>query len=287
VSTKGIILAGGAGSRLYPATLGQNSKQLLPVYDKPMIYYPISLLMLAGVREILIITSPDYMRNLTSLIEGGSQWGLDVHFARQREPRGLPQAYTIAKHWLGGGPSVLVLGDNIFHGHGMPDQLSEHVRRPHGATVFTKPMPQSHKYGVLRKDKLPWKVVEKPEGSHHEPVVTGLYVMDGSAPEIAEGLEPSARGELEIADLLNHYADGANLQEEQLGRGIAWFDAGNPAELLETSLYVKAIQDRQGAQIACLEEIALNQGWITREEARESVQGIPGEYGDYVRRLVD
>ncbi len=229
---KGIILAGGTGSRLFPITHG-TSKQLLPVYDKPLLYYPLSLLMLAGIREITVITSSERMHALKSVLLFGHQWGVNFHFQCQDKPRGLPEAYLLAEKWLDGDASTLILGDNIYHGHGMPTQLANWCSGTQlavaGATIFTKPMTESHKYGVLRVGGL---IVEKPEGSFNEPVVTGLYVADGRAPTFARALKPSKRGELEIADLLNAYGETGELHEEKLGRGIAWFDAGNPSELL-------------------------------------------------------
>ena len=266
---KGIVLAGGSGTRLHPATLAVN-KQLLPVYDKPMIYYPLSVLMLAGIRDVLIISSPEYLDNYKRLFADGSAFGLQMSYAEQPSPHGLAQAFTIGADFIGDDNVALVLGDNIFFGAHLTDLLASAVARTHGATVFSYRVEDPTRYGVveLTEDGRAFSLEEKPvkPKSHH--VVTGLYFYDNRAVEYARNLKPSARGELEITDLNRLYMEAGDLYVEQMGRGYAWLDTGTHDSLLEASEFVRTLQHRQGIQIACLEEIAYLQGWISKEEAR-------------------
>lgn len=267
---KGIILAGGSGTRLHPATLAVN-KQLLPVYDKPMIYYPLSVLMLAGIRDILIISSPEYLDNYRRLFEDGAPFGLSISYADQPRPEGLAQAFTIGADFIGDDDVALVLGDNIFFGAHLTDLLASAVARKGRATVFSYRVEDPERYGVveLGEDGRALSLEEKPAKpkSHH--AVTGLYFYDNRVVQFARDLKPSARGELEITDLNRIYMDAGDLYVEQMGRGYAWLDTGTHDSLLEASEFVRTIQHRQGIQIACLEEIAFQQGFITAEKARE------------------
>jgi glucose-1-phosphate thymidylyltransferase len=266
---KGIILAGGSGTRLHPATLAVN-KQLLPVYDKPMIYYPLSVLMLAGIREVLIISSPEYLYNYKRLFADGSAFGLQISYAEQPSPDGLAQAFTIGADFIGDDNVALVLGDNIFFGAHLTDLLASAVARTKGATVFSYRVEDPSRYGVveLAKDGRALSLEEKPAQpkSHH--AVTGLYFYDNRVVDYARNLKPSARGELEITDLNRLYMEAGDLYVEQMGRGYAWLDTGTHDSLLEASEFVRTLQHRQGIQIACLEEIAFFQGWISENEAR-------------------
>jgi glucose-1-phosphate thymidylyltransferase len=268
---KGIILAGGTGSRLHPATLAVN-KQLLPVYDKPMIYYPLSVLMLAGIREILIISSPEFLGNYKSLFGDGSDFGLAISYAEQPKPEGLAQAFTIGADFIGSDNVALVLGDNIFFGAHLTDLLESAVARTEGATVFSYHVPDPERYGVVEfgEGSRAISLEEKPASpkSHH--AVTGLYFYDNKVVEYARALKPSPRGELEITDLNRLYMEAGTLYVEQMGRGYAWLDTGTHDSLLEASEFVRTIQHRQGIQVACLEEIAYLKGFTTREhtEAR-------------------
>jgi glucose-1-phosphate thymidylyltransferase len=266
---KGIILAGGSGTRLHPATLAVN-KQLLPVYDKPMIYYPLSVLMLAGIREVLIISSPEYLDNYKRLFADGSAFGLQMSYAEQPSPDGLAQAFTIGADFIGDDNVALVLGDNIFFGAHLTDLLASAVARTKGATVFSYRVEDPERYGVveLAEDGRALSLEEKPAQpkSHH--AVTGLYFYDNRVVEYARNLKPSARGELEITDLNRLYMEAGDLYVEQMGRGYAWLDTGTHDSLLEASEFVRTLQHRQGIQIACLEEIAYLQGWISEAEAR-------------------
>ena len=266
---KGIILAGGSGTRLHPATLAVN-KQLLPVYDKPMIYYPLSVLMLAGIRDILIISSPEYLGNYQRLFDDGSAFGLNISYAEQPRPEGLAQAFTIGADFIGDDAVALVLGDNIFFGAHLGDLLASAVARPSGATVFSYRVEDPERYGVveLAEDGRALSLEEKPANpkSHH--AVTGLYFYDNRVVEYARNLEPSARGELEITDLNRLYMEAGDLYVEQMGRGYAWLDTGTHDSLLEASEFVRTLQHRQGIQIACLEEIAFEMGFISADQAR-------------------
>jgi glucose-1-phosphate thymidylyltransferase len=266
---KGIVLAGGSGTRLHPATLAVN-KQLLPVYDKPMIYYPLSVLMLAGIRDILIISSPEYLGNYKSLFGDGEMLGLRLSYAEQAKPEGLAQAFTIGAEFIGDDNVALVLGDNIFFGAHLTDLLASAVARKNGATVFSYRVEDPERYGVveLGEGGKALSLEEKPENpkSHH--AVTGLYFYDNRVVEYARTLQPSSRGELEITDINRLYMDAGDLYIEQMGRGYAWLDTGTHDSLLEAGEFVRTIQRRQGIQIACLEEIAFEQGFITAEQAR-------------------
>lgn len=268
---KGIILAGGSGTRLHPATLAVN-KQLLPVYDKPMIYYPLSVLMLAGIRDILIISSPEYMDNYHRLFEDGSAFGLNISYAEQPRPDGLAQAFTIGANFIGGDRVALVLGDNIFFGAHLTDLLVNAAARKSGATVFSYRVEDPERYGVveLGEGGRALSIEEKPINPRSNHAVTGLYFYDNSVVEHARSLKPSARGELEITDLNRIYMQAGDLFVEQMGRGYAWLDTGTHDSLLEASEFVRTLQHRQGIQIACLEEIAYEKGFITADQAREA-----------------
>jgi glucose-1-phosphate thymidylyltransferase len=286
---RGIILAGGSGTRLHPMTL-VTSKQLLPVYDKPMIYYPLSVLMLAGIREILIITTPEDMPSFKRLLGSGSQWGLSLSYAEQSRPEGLAQAYIIGAPFVAGGSSALVLGDNIFYGHGLSDALRFAASRRSGATVFAYHVSDPERYGVVEFDRAGCAVSleEKPAKPKSNWAVTGLYFYDSKAPAIAATLRPSPRGELEITDLNRAYLDAGALNVERLGRGFAWLDTGTPASLLNAAQYVHAIEQRQGQKIACLEEIAYTQGWLDDQGLREAaVRLAKSGYGIYLTQVLD
>ena len=267
---KGIILAGGSGTRLHPATLAVN-KQLLPVYDKPMIYYPLSVLMLAGVRDVLIISSPDYLDNYRRLFGDGAALGLSIAYAEQPAPEGLAQAFTIGAEWIAGEPVALVLGDNIFFGARLTDLLASAVARRGCATVFSYRVDDPERYGVVEFDAggRAVSLEEKPARPRSNHAVTGLYFYDERVVDLARSLRRSARGEYEITDLNRLYMEAGDLHVEQMGRGYAWLDTGTHDSLLEAGEFIRTIQHRQGIQIACLEEIAFTQGFITAAEARE------------------
>ena len=260
---KGIILAGGSGTRLYPITRGV-SKQLLPIYDKPMIYYPLSVLMLAGIREIAIITTPEDQPQFQRLLGDGSQWGLSFTWVIQEQPEGLAQAYLLTRDFLAGAPSAMILGDNIFFGHGLPEILARATAQAAGGTVFGYHVADPERYGVAAFDTLGrvTQIVEKPKVPPSSFAITGLYFLDGRAPEIAAVIRPSARGELEIVDVLEHYRAEGSLQVERMGRGFAWLDTGTPGSLLDAGNFVRTLQDRQGMQVGSPDEIAFRQGWI-------------------------
>jgi glucose-1-phosphate thymidylyltransferase len=264
---KGIILAGGRGTRLYPLTLA-TSKQLMPVYDKPMIYYPLSVLMLAGIREILIIATPRDMPLFQRLLSDGSQWGLKFSYAVQPTPDGLAHAFVIGREFVRGGPSALILGDNIFHGNGMVELLAPGQIKEIGATVFAYHVNDPHRYGIVEFDKHAHalSIEEKPREPRSNWAVTGLYFCDEQVIDIAASLEPSGRGELEIADVLRAYLERGQLEVKQMGRGFAWFDMGTHDSLLEASAFVQTLEKRQGLRIACPEEVAYTQGFITHDE---------------------
>ncbi|HDS1228605.1 TPA: glucose-1-phosphate thymidylyltransferase RfbA [Stenotrophomonas maltophilia] len=284
---KGIILAGGSGTRLYPITKGV-SKQLLPVYDKPMIYYPLSVLMLAGIREVLIINTPHEQALFQQLLGDGSQWGMDIQYAVQPSPDGLAQAYLIGRDFVAGRPSCLVLGDNIFHGHGLSEMLRRADARDQGATVFGYWVNDPERYGVAEFDgggKV-IDLVEKPANPRSNYAVTGLYFYDGNASDYAAELKPSARGELEITDLNRRYLQQGSLHLEPLGRGYAWLDTGTHQSLLEASNFIETIQTRQGLQVCCPEEIAFGKGWITAEQLEAlAAPLIKNGYGQYLHKL--
>ena len=272
---KGIILAGGTGTRLHPATLAIN-KQLLPVYDKPMIYYPLSVLMLAGIREVLIISSPEFLGNYRRMFGDGSAWGVAVSYAEQPRPEGLAQAFTIGRDFIGDDRVALVLGDNIFFGAHLTDLLASAAARAKGATVFSYRVDDPERYGVveLAPDGRAVSLEEKPIRPKSNCAVTGLYFYDNRVVEHAAVLAPSARGEYEITDLNRVYMEEGQLHVEQMGRGYAWLDTGTHDSLLEASEFVRTIQHRQGIQIACLEEIAFQQGWITADKARAAGEAL-------------
>lgn len=286
---KGILLAGGSGTRLYPITIGV-SKQLLPVYDKPMIYYPLSVLMLAGIREIAVITTPQDQDQFKRTLGDGRQWGVNFTYIEQPSPDGLAQAYILAEAFLEGGPSAMVLGDNIYFGHGLPEQLAAADKREAGGTVFGYRVADPERYGVVdfAPDGTVRHIVEKPIKAPSPYAVTGLYFLDGSAPERARTVAPSHRGELEITSLLEMYlADGA-LNVELMGRGYAWLDTGTHGSLLDAGNFVRTLSERQGQQVGSPEEIAWGQGWISDDilSARAKEFG-KNEYGAYLKRLLD
>lgn len=286
---KGIILAGGSGTRLYPITMGV-SKQLLPLYDKPMIYYPLSVLMLAGLREIAIITTPDDQAQFQRLMGDGSQWGLEITWITQPSPDGLAQAYLLAEDFLDGAPSAMVLGDNIFFGHGLPEILARADAQDTGGTVFGYQVTDPERYGVVSfdADGNAVDIIEKPDQPKSDYAVTGLYFLDGTAPTRARGITPSARGELEITSLLETYLADGTLTVEKMGRGYAWLDTGTHASLLDAGNFVRTLQDRQGLQISAPEEIAFHQGWISRERLREHAEFFgKTRYGAFLKRLAE
>jgi glucose-1-phosphate thymidylyltransferase len=263
MTRKGILLAGGTGSRLWPITLG-TSKQLLPIYDKPMVYYPISVLMLSGIREIAIITTPEDQPQFQRLLGDGSQWGLSFTWIIQAKPEGLAQAYLLTRDFLNGAPSAMVLGDNIFFGHGLPEILHRANAQPSGGTVFGYHVSDPERYGVAAfdADGRVTQIIEKPKNPPSSFAITGLYFLDGRAPDIAADIKPSPRGELEIVDVLEHYRAEGSLQVERMGRGFAWLDTGTPGSLLDAGNFVRTLQDRQGMQVGSPDEIAYRQGWI-------------------------
>lgn len=285
---KGIILAGGSGTRLYPITIGI-SKQLLPIYDKPMIYYPLSVLMLAGIREIALITTPQDQDQFRRTLGDGSQWGLSLSYITQPSPDGLAQAYLLAEDFLNGAPSAMVLGDNIFFGHGLPNLLASAGARDVGGTVFGYRVADPERYGVVGFDangKVS-RIIEKPEQPPSNYAVTGLYFLDGTAPERARAVQPSPRGELEIVTLLEMYLAEGTLSVEQMGRGFAWLDTGTHASLLDAGNFVRTLTERQGQQVGSPEEIAFHQGWITPEQLAERAR-LFGKtaYGKYLAALL-
>ncbi|MDX1784533.1 glucose-1-phosphate thymidylyltransferase RfbA [Roseovarius sp. ZX-A-9] len=285
---KGIILAGGTGTRLHPITMGV-SKQLLPIYDKPMVYYPLSVLMLAGIREIAVITTPQDQAQFQRLMGDGSQWGLTLTWIVQPSPDGLAQAYILAEDFLDGAPSAMVLGDNIFFGHGLPEMLAEADAQRVGGAVFGYHVADPERYGVVTFDKQDRAVsiIEKPEVPGSPYAVTGLYFLDGSAPERARAVTPSARGELEITTLLQSYLDDGTLKVRRMGRGYAWLDTGTHASLLDAGNFVRTLQERQGLQAGCPEEIAYAQGWIDADQLRARAELFAkNAYGSYLLRLL-
>ena len=286
---KGIVLAGGSGTRLHPATLAIN-KQLLPIYDKPMIYYPMSILLLAGIRDILIISSPEYIDNYRRLFGDGSALGLAISYAEQPRPEGLAQAFLIGRDFLAGEPAALVLGDNIFFGAGLGELLRNARQRSSGATVFAYHVDHPEAYGVveLGKDGRAISIEEKPSAPRSNLAVTGLYFYDAQVSELATRIKPSARGELEITDLNRLYMEADALHVEQMGRGYAWLDTGTHDSLVEAAEFVRVIQKRQGTQVACLEEIAFEQGFIDRSQLRARGELFAKtEYGRYLLAVAD
>ena len=284
---KGIILAGGSGTRLYPVTLVV-SKQLLPVYDKPMIYYPLTTLMLAGVRDILIITTPDERSRFAALLGDGSRWGIAISYAAQPRPEGLAQAFVIGREFIGGGPVALVLGDNLFYGAGLQALLQQAAQPRRGATVFAYQVRNPQAYGVVEfdADGRPAAIVEKPPQPRSSWAVTGLYFYDNAVVDIARELQPSARGELEITDVNNVYLRQGTLQVARMGRGYAWFDTGTHEDLLEAGEYVRTIEMRQGLKIACVEEVAYHMGYIDRARLLAEAERFgKNDYGRYLANL--
>ncbi len=282
---KGIILAGGSGTRLYPITRGV-SKQLLPIYDKPMIYFPISVLMLAGIREIAMITTPQDQEQFKRTLGDGSQWGIKLEYIVQPSPDGLAQAYILAEDFLDGAPSAMCLGDNIFFGHGLPELLASAGSKETGGTVFGYRVADPERYGVVKfdGDGKAEQIIEKPEVPPSNYAVTGLYFLDGTAPARARQVAPSPRGELEITTLLEMYLHEGTLSVETMGRGYAWLDTGTHGSLLDAGNFVRTLTVRQGQQVGCLEEIAWEQGWITSEQLREA--GAVYKKNDYGRYLL-
>jgi len=285
---RGIILAGGSGTRLHPLTLAV-SKQLLPVYDKPMIYYPLSVLMLAGVREVLIITTLEDQAGFKRLFGDGNHIGLKIEYAVQPSPDGLAQAYLLGEAFVGGNPSALVLGDNIFHGSHFSNILTDADARTHGASVFGYPVADPQRYGVVEFDAAGKAISleEKPAQPKSNMAVTGLYFYDGRASQFARTLKPSPRGELEITDLNRLYLEEGSLNVEVLGRGFAWLDTGTHDSLVQAGEFVRAIEQRQGLRIGCIEEIAFQQGWIDADQLRALGRRFKGGYGDYLQRIAD
>ena len=285
---KGIILAGGSGTRLYPITMAV-SKQLLPLYDKPMIYYPLTVLMLAGIRDICIITTPQDQDQFIRTLGDGSQWGVSLTYVVQPSPDGLAQAFILAEDFLDGAPSALVLGDNIFFGHGLPRLLAAADRQAEGGTVFGYHVADPTRYGVVAfdPDGQAREIIEKPADPPSNYAVTGLYFLDGTAPERARRVRPSARGELEITDLLQMYLAEGRLRVETMGRGYAWLDTGTHASLLDAGNFVRTLEERQGLQTGCPEEIAWQMGWINEEQLRRRAEMFAkNDYGAYLDRLL-
>jgi glucose-1-phosphate thymidylyltransferase len=284
---KGIILAGGSGTRLYPLTMAV-SKQLLPIYDKPMIYYPLTVLMLAGIREVLIITTPQDQDQFQRLLGDGSQWGIHLEYKIQPSPDGLAQAFILAEDFLNGAPSAMVLGDNIFFGHGLPEVLRAADAQSDGATVFGYHVSDPERYGVVAFDEngTVQSIIEKPETPPSNYAVTGLYFVDGSAPQRAKQVKPSARGELEITSLLETYLYDGALRVEKMGRGYAWLDTGTHGSLLDASNFVRTLTERQGLQVGSPDEVAYQMNWITKENVLDRIKVFEkNKYGVYLSHL--
>ena len=284
--TKGIILAGGKATRLYPITKAV-SKQLLPVYNKPMIYYPLSVLMLAGIREILIISNNETLPLIEKLLGNGSKLGIKIEYALQEDPKGLAEAFIIGETFIGRDNVALVLGDNIFYGHGFSKILTEAALRGEGATIFGYYVKNPQRYGIveLDKDNNPVSIAEKPEKSKSNWAVTGLYFYDNEVIKIAKSIKPSKRGELEITDINEIYLKKGVLKVELLGRGYSWLDAGTYESLLDASMFIKTLEERQGVMIGCLEEIAYRNGYITKENLIKLAEGLPDDYAGYILNI--
>jgi glucose-1-phosphate thymidylyltransferase len=285
---KGIILAGGKGTRLHPLTIGI-SKQLLPVYDKPMVYYPLSMLMLAGIRDILVISTPDALPAFRELLGNGNQWGIKFSYTEQDQPRGLADAFLLGKEFIDNEPVCLILGDNIFFGHGLPSSLRKAANLSRGARIFAYPVRDPERYGVVEfdEDGIALSIEEKPINPKSHYAVPGIYFYDGRVVEYAENLTPSARGELEITDLNCLYLGNNELQVEPLGRGVAWLDAGTHESLLQAAQFVQTLEERQGMMISCPEEIAYRLGFIDKESLIELANMINNQYGAYLLRLAE
>jgi len=286
---RGIILAGGRGTRLQPLTLGV-SKQLLPLYDKPMVYYPLSMLMLAGIRDALVISTPEDLPAFRRLLGDGRQWGLHFEYAEQDQPRGLADAFLVGREFIRGEPVCLILGDNVFFGHGLPGQLRTAAALTEGAIVYAYPVRDPQRYGVVEFDAngLAISIEEKPARPRSHFAVPGIYFYDGQVSEIAAGLKPSARGELEITDIHRHYLERGMLKVERLGRGVAWLDAGTHESLLQAANFVQAVEDRQGLMISCPEEIAYRMGYITAADVQRLAQQMAdNQYKAYLVALVE
>jgi len=286
---KGIILAGGSGTRLYPITQSV-SKQLMPVYDKPMIYYPLAMLMLAGIREILVITTPEDQGQFMQLLGDGSQWGISLQYEVQPRPEGLAQAFIIGESFIGADPVCLILGDNIFFGHGLPEQLQHAFEKEKGATIFGYYVKNPRHYGVINfdADGRILDIEEKPRKPKSNVAVTGLYFYDNDVVEIAKSIKPSDRGELEITDVNKAYLQRGDLHVELIGRGAAWLDTGTHESLLDAANFIKVVEDRQGLKIACLEEIAFRKNYITVEKVRAIAEPLAKNgYGQYLLHLIE
>jgi glucose-1-phosphate thymidylyltransferase len=283
---KGIVLAGGTGSRLWPITR-VTSKQLLQVYDKPMIYYPISTLMLAGIREILIITTPHDQQSFQELLGDGSELGIKFNFAVQSKPNGIAEAFLIAEKFLDNNPSMLILGDNIFHGVGLGNEL-QNINEPFGAHIFTYEVSNPSQYGIVTLDNagLPIYIIEKPSASQSNLAITGLYIFDKKVTEVAKDIRPSARGELEITAVIEKYLSNGSLSITKLSRGTAWLDTGKPNSMHDAATYIRVIEERTGLKIGCLEEIAFRKGFISANKLKELADKLGGsEYSNYLKRI--
>ena len=285
---RGIILAGGSGTRLYPNTIA-TSKQLLPVYDKPMVYYPLSTLMLAGIREILLITTPNDISRFKNLLGNGNQWGISIEYKIQKEPKGIPQAFTIGEKFIGDKKIALILGDNIFYGNELSSDL-EKARSNSGATIFASPVSDPERYGIIEFDinDKPVKIIEKPNTPKSKYAITGLYFYDSNVIDISKNIKPSKRGEYEITDINNYYLSLGELNVHKLGRGHAWLDTGTHDSLLEASQFVATLEHRQGFKIACIEEVAFNCGYIDEKELEKLASKISNNaYGNYLFSLLN